>query len=176
MMAELQTNVEAMRGMFYRAVRLTSAIALPTSIGVVLVTDQLVRVMLPTTWLPAVTPLRLLIDTLLPAVLVARRRQRFLLWYVLALSLAMAAAAALRAWWDGAAEAILLFTPVYCGLMAILTKKVLAELKGSFLELWSETWPILAATAAMAPSYSCCEKFLSWSGRNPTWSSSYCYR
>jgi hypothetical protein len=42
------------------------------------------------------------------------------------------------------------FTPVYCGLMAILSKEALAELKGSFLELWSKTWPILAATAAMA--------------------------
>jgi hypothetical protein len=34
--------------------------------------------------------------------------------------------------------------------MVILTKEALAELKGGFLELWSETWPVLAATAAVA--------------------------
>jgi hypothetical protein len=34
--------------------------------------------------------------------------------------------------------------------MVIITKEVLAELKGSFSELWCQTWPILAATAAMA--------------------------
>jgi len=43
-----------------------------------------------------------------------------------------------------------LLTPVYCGLMVIMTKEVLAELKGSFSELWRQTWPILGATAAMA--------------------------
>ena len=158
MMAELQTDFEAMRGAFYRAVRLTSAIALPTSTGVALVADELVGVMLGPKWLPAVTILRLLclyaavraVDTLLPPVLIARRRQRFLFRYVFALLIAMPAAVALGALWNGAAGAILLFTPVYCGLMAILTKEALAELKGSFLELWFETWPILAATAAMA--------------------------
>jgi hypothetical protein len=41
-------------------------------------------------------------------------------------------------------------TPVYCGLITIVTKEALAELKGRFSELWFETWPILAATAAMA--------------------------
>jgi len=40
--------------------------------------------------------------------------------------------------------------PVYCGAMVIATGKVLAELRGSFSELWSETWPILVATTAMA--------------------------
>jgi len=158
MMAELQTDVEAMRGAFYRAVRLTSAIALPTSTGVALVADELVPVMLGPKWVLAVPILRLLclyaavraIDTLLPPVLIARRRQRFLFWYVLALLIAMPAACALGALWDGAAGAVVFFTPVYCWLMAILTKEALAELKGDFLELWSETWPILAATATMA--------------------------
>jgi O-antigen/teichoic acid export membrane protein len=158
MMAELQTDVEAMRGAFYRAVRLTSAIALPTSTGVALVADVLVRVMLGPNWEKAVPILRLLcvyaavraVDTLLPPVLIARRRQRFLFWYGLALLIAVPAAVALGARWDGAPGAVVLFTPVYCWLMAILTKEALAELKGSFLELWSEIWPILAATAAMA--------------------------
>jgi len=158
MMAELQTDVEAMRGAFYRAVRLTSAIALPTSTGLALVADDMVAVLLGPKWLPAVPILRLLclyaavraVDTLLPPVLIARRRQRFLFWYVFALLIAMPAAVALGASWNGAAGAVVLFTPVYCGLMVILTKEALAELKGGFLELWSETWPVLAATAAVA--------------------------
>jgi O-antigen/teichoic acid export membrane protein len=158
MMAELQTDVEAMRGAFYRVVRLTSAIALPTSTGVALVADDMVAVLLGPKWLPAVPILRLLclyaavraVDTLLPPVLIARRRQRFLFWYFLALFFAVPTAVALGALWDGAPGAVVLFTPVYCGLMAILTKEALAELKGSFLELWSEIWPVVAATAAMA--------------------------
>ena len=44
----------------------------------------------------------------------------------------------------------MLFTPVYCGVIAITASKALTELEGSFFELWSETWPIVVATAAMA--------------------------
>jgi PST family polysaccharide transporter len=158
MMAELQTDIAAMRRVFFRAVRLTAAIALPASAGVALVADDMVAVLLGPKWLPAVPVLRLLcvyaairaIDVLLPPVLVARRRQRFLFWYSLALLIAVPAAAALGALWGGTSGAVVLLTPVYCGLMAIMTKEALAELKGSFSELWSESWPILAATAAMA--------------------------
>jgi teichuronic acid exporter len=157
MMAELQTDVAAMRGAFFRAVRLTSAIALPASAGMALVADDMVAVLLGREWLPAVPLLRLLclysaaraIDVLLPPVLVARRRQRFLICYFLALLLGVPGAAALGALLGGAPGAIVLFTLVYCLLMVILTKEVLAELQGRFSDMWSETWPILAATAAM---------------------------
>jgi len=169
MMAELQTDIAAMRRAFFRAVRLTSAIALPASAGMALVADDMVAVLLGPKWLPAVPVLRLLcvyaavraVDVLLPPVLFARRRQRFLFWYFLVLLFAVAAAAALGALWgrafrqtDGstwaAPGAVVLLTPVYCGLMVIMTKEVLAELKGSFSDLWRQTWPILGATAAMA--------------------------
>jgi len=158
MMAELQTDIAAMRRAFFRAVRLTSAIALPASAGMALVADDMVAVLLGPKWLPAVPVLRLLclyaavraVDVLLPPVLFARRRQRFLFWYFLALLLAVPSAAALGARWAGAPGAVMLLTPVYCGLVTIVTKEALAELKGSFSELWFETWPILAATAAMA--------------------------
>ena len=43
----------------------------------------------------------------------------------------------------------MLFTPVYCGVIAITAGKALTELEGSFSELWFETWPIVVATAAM---------------------------
>jgi O-antigen/teichoic acid export membrane protein len=158
MMAELQTDIAAMRRAFFRAVRLTASIALPASAGMALVADDMVAVLLGPKWLPAVPVLRLLclyaavraVDVLLPPVLFARRRQRFLFWYFLALSLAVPFAAALGARWAEAPGAVMLLTPVYCGLITIVTKEALAELKGSFSELWLETWPILAATAAMA--------------------------
>jgi hypothetical protein len=75
------------------------------------------------------------LEVLLPPVLFARRRQRFLFWWYLALLVVVPAVTALGAEWDGAAGAVGFFTPVYCGLMAILSKEALAELKGSFLEL-----------------------------------------
>src|SRR6516164_7706945 len=110
MMAELQTDIAAMRRAFFRAVRLTSAIALPASAGMALVADDMVAVLLGPKWLPAVRVLRLLclyaavraVDVLLPPVLFARRRQRFLFWYFLVLLFAVAAAAALGALWGRA--------------------------------------------------------------------------
>jgi O-antigen/teichoic acid export membrane protein len=158
MMAELQTDIAAMRRAFFRAVRLTAAIALPASAGMALVADDMVAVLLGPKWLSAITVLRLLclyaavraVDVLLSPVLFARRRQRFLFWYYLTLLLAVPTAATLGALWGGAPGAVVLSTPVYCGLTAIVTKEALAELKSSFSEVWSEIWPMLAATAAMA--------------------------
>jgi O-antigen/teichoic acid export membrane protein len=158
MMAELQTDIAAMRRAFFRAVRLTAAIGLPASAGMALVADDMVAVLLGPKWRPAVPVLQLLclyaavraVDVLLPPVLVARRRQRFLFWYFLALFFTVPAAAALGALWGGAPGAVVLLTPVYCGLIAIVTKEALAELNGRFSDLWLEMWPILVATAAMA--------------------------
>jgi O-antigen/teichoic acid export membrane protein len=158
MMAELQTDIAAMRRAFFRAVRLIAAIGFPASAGMALVADDMVAVLLGPKWLPAVTVLRLLclyaavraVDVLLSPVLFARRRQRLLFWYFLALFFVVPAAAALGALWGGAPGAVVLLTLVYCGLIALVTKETLAELDGSFSELCWETWPILAATAAMA--------------------------
>src|SRR5262249_15406765 len=127
MMAELQTDVAAMRRAFFRAVRLTSAIALPASAGMALVADDMVAVLLGPKWMPAVTVLRLLclyaavraVDVVLAPVLFARRRQRFLFWYFLVLMLAVPAAAGLGALWRGAPGAVVLLTPTYCALTAI---------------------------------------------------------
>jgi O-antigen/teichoic acid export membrane protein len=158
MMAELQTDIDRMREMFYRAVRVTAAIAIPISVGMALVADDIVAVLLGAKWLPSVPILRLLsfyaavrsVDVLLAPVLLARRQQRFLFRYYLLLLVVVPAATALGAMWGGAAGAVSCFTPVYCGLVAILTKETLAEFRGSFSELWLQTWPMLAATAVMA--------------------------
>ena len=175
MMAELQTDIDRMRPMFYRAVRVTAAIAIPISVGMALVADDIVTVLLGAKWVPSIPILRLLsvyaavrsVDVLLAPVLLARRRQRFLFRYCLALLVVVPAVTALGAVWRGASGAVEFFTPVYCGLMAIMTKEVLAELKGSFSELWSETWPILVATATMAMSVLLLRKFALAAGSEP---------
>jgi len=158
MMAELQTDIEAMREAFYRAARLCAAIAIPTCAGMALVADQFVAVLLGPKWSPAVPVLRLLclyaavraVDVLLPPVLFARHRQKFLLCYFLALLILVPAAMLVGALWDGAPGLVVVSTPVYCAVMSVMAREALAELKGGFSELWLQIWPILAATAAMA--------------------------
>jgi hypothetical protein len=61
----------------------------------------------------------------------------------------MPGAAVLGAVWNGAAGMILFYTPAYCAVMIFMAREALAELKGKFSELWSQTWAIVAATAAM---------------------------
>ena len=157
MMAELQTDVEAMRDAFYRGVRLTAAISLPASVGIALVADQMVAALLGAKWLPAIPIMRLLclyattrtIEPLLTPVLFARRRQQFLFWYFVVQLIAVTAAMLVGALWGGAAGAVVLSTPVYAIFIAILVKNVMVELEGRFSQLWSQIGPILAATAAM---------------------------
>jgi O-antigen/teichoic acid export membrane protein len=156
-MAELQNDIDSLREAFYRAVRLTAAIVVPTSAGIALVADDMVAVLLGPKWLPAAPLIRLIslyaavraVDGMLPNVMLARRRERFLFWYSLLLLIAMPGAALLGAIWDGAAGMIVLYTTAYCAAMIFLVKEALVELKGRFSELWSQTWQIMAAAAAM---------------------------
>jgi O-antigen/teichoic acid export membrane protein len=157
-MAELQADIVAMRTAFYRAVRLTAAFVLPASAGMALVAEEMVTVLLGPKWLPAVPILRLLcvyagvrgIDIVLPPVLFARRREKFLFWYCLALLILAPAAGVIGALWNGAQGTVMLVTPVYCAVMAIMAREALAEIGAEFSELWSALWPIMAATALMA--------------------------
>lgn len=156
-MAELQTDIDGLRETLYRALRLAAAIVVPTSAGIALVADDMVAVLLGPKWLAAAPLIRLIslyaavraVDVLLPPVLFARRRERFLFWYCLVLLFVMPGAAVLGATWDGAAGMIVFYTAAYCAVMILLAKEALAELKGKFSELWSQTWAIMAATAAM---------------------------
>jgi O-antigen/teichoic acid export membrane protein len=156
-MAELQNDIDSLREAFYRAVRLTAAIVVPTSAGIALVADDMVAVLLGPKWLPAAPLIRLIslyaavraLDGMLPNVMLARRRERFLFWYSVLLLIAMPGAAILGAIWDGATGLIVLYTTTYCAVMIFLAKEALAELKGKFSELWSQTSAIMAATAVM---------------------------
>ncbi|HEX4615735.1 MAG TPA: lipopolysaccharide biosynthesis protein [Stellaceae bacterium] len=157
-MAELQGDIDAMRTAFYRAVRLTAAIALPVSAGMALVAEDMVAVLLGPKWLSIVPILRLLclyagvrgIDILLPPVLFARRRERFLFWYCLMLLILAPAAGVIGAVWNGAQGTVMLATPVYCAVMAVMAREALTEMEAEFSELWACLWPIIAATALMA--------------------------
>lgn len=157
-MAELQDNITALREAFYRTVRLTAAIVAPMSAGIALVADDLVLVLLGPKWSPAAPLISLIslyaavraIDGVLPSVLFARRRERFLFWYCLVLLVAMPGAAVLGAIWNGAPGLIMFYTAAYCTVMIYLAKEALTELKGGFAELWRQMWPILGATVAMA--------------------------
>jgi O-antigen/teichoic acid export membrane protein len=153
----LQADIDAMREAFYRTIRLTAAIVVPMSAGIVLVAEDMVAALLGPKWLPAVPLIRLIslyaavraVDAVLPSVLFARRREKFLFRYCLVLLFVMPGAAILGAIWDGAAGMILCYTPAYCGVMIFMAREALAELKGKFSELWSQTWAIMAATGAM---------------------------
>ena len=168
LMAELQTNVDAMREAFYHSVRLTAAIALPASVGMALVAEEMIAALLGTKWLPAIPILRLLcfyaairtIEPLLTPVLLARHRQRFLFYYYLVQVIVVPAAAVMGALWDGAVGAVLLSAPVYGAFTAVMAKETLAELKGGISELWAQTWPLVAAAAAMAVAVLLLQEFL----------------
>jgi O-antigen/teichoic acid export membrane protein len=156
-MAELQTDIDALREAFYRTVRLTAAIVVPMQAGIALVAEDMVVVLLGPKWLPTVPLIRLIslyatvraIDGVLPPLMLARRRERFLFWYCLVLLIVMPGAAILGAVWDGAPGLIAFYTVAYCAVMVLLAREALAELKARWSELWSQTWPIMAATAAM---------------------------
>jgi O-antigen/teichoic acid export membrane protein len=138
-MAELQGNIDAMRTALYRAVRLSAAIVVPMSAEIALVADEMVPALLGPKWAPATPVLRLpcfyavvrAIDALLPPVLFARHRERFLFWYTFVLLAAVLSAAVLGAPWDGAAGVVIFSTPVYCTVMAFMAREALAELNGS---------------------------------------------
>ena len=157
-MAELQKDVDAMRAAFYRALRLTAAIAMPAAAGMALVADDLVGAVLGPKWLPAVPVLRVLslyaairtVDVLLPPVLFARRRESFLFWYCAALLVLAPAGAVLGAVWNGALGAVMVSTPIYCAVMLFMAHTALAEMRSGFLQLWWALWPILTATTVMA--------------------------
>jgi len=156
-MAELQTNIEALREALYRTIRLTAAIVVPMQAGIALLAEDIVVVLLGPKWLPTVPLIRLIslyatvraIDGVLPPVMLARRRERFLFWYCLVLLIVMPAAAVLGTVWGGAAGLIAFYTVAYCAVMVILARETLLELRAKFSEIWSQTRPIMVATMAM---------------------------
>jgi hypothetical protein len=52
--------------------------------------------------------------------------------------------------WNGAQGTVMLATPVYCAVMAVMAREALTEMEAEFSELWTCLWPIMAATVLMA--------------------------
>jgi hypothetical protein len=103
-------------------------------------------------------------------VLFARRRQRFLLWYSIALLVLIPPAAVLGALWSGPLGVVIVSTPVYCITMTFMAKEALAELNGQFSEICLQTWPIFAATTTMAASVLLAREFSSQGLAHSPWS------
>ena len=156
-MAELQNQPNLMRVALFRALRFAAIFSLPACVGAVFVAPDLVAVMLGEQWMPIVPLLRALMlysgmramDVLLPSVLLARRRERFLLWYCLLLVIVVPLAAGLGAMLDGPIGAVLCWVPVYGITMTVMAKTALEEVGSGFAEVFSELRPILIATASM---------------------------
>ena len=108
-MAELQMNPSAMHASLLRVIRLVASILIPVFLGLVLFASDLVKVMLGDKWLPIVPMLQVIcfsalikgLDNLLPPVLRARYRARFLVGYNAVLLFVMPAAFIIGAFWAG---------------------------------------------------------------------------
>ena len=130
-----------MREAFYRAIRLTAAIVVPMSAGIALVADDMVTGLLGPKWLAAAPLIRLIslyaavraVDGVLPSVMLARRRERFLFCYCVLLLIVMPGAAVLGAIWDGAAGLIVFYTAAYCTVMIFLARGPWSRSRVNFL-------------------------------------------
>jgi O-antigen/teichoic acid export membrane protein len=157
-MAGLQDNVEQMRSVLLRQIRIVSCLTLPLCIGLALVAEDLVWVALTEKWLPLVPVLQVLcctavfrsLETLFPPVLIARFRASVLFRWTAALVLVMPFAFWAGAAWSGAMGVALVWALVYPAMMAWMVHKALAELSLSWSAIVAEVAPVFKATLAMA--------------------------
>lgn len=157
-MAELQADREAMRASFLRGLRLVTFLTVPFCIGVALVAPDLIPIVLTEKWLPAVPILQVLciyatirsVDTLLPSVLLARYRVKYLFWWTVSLLLVMPAAFWVGAVWSGALGVAVAWVMVYPFLTALMAREALHELGLSWKKIWDEVRPVVGASLVMA--------------------------
>jgi O-antigen/teichoic acid export membrane protein len=162
LMAELQSQRDALRVSLLRGLQAVSWLTIPVSVAVVISADDLVHVILSEKWASAVPLFRLFgvygairsLAVLFPPVLMARYRMRFLFIYNLALLAVMPLAfsgAALTAGPTGVACVWLL---VYPAVMVWMAREALREAGASFAAaLRTLTAPVvgsLCITVAMA--------------------------
>ncbi len=155
-LAELQNDQSAMRTAFMKALRIVSGIFFPVCLGMALVTHDAVLVLLTDKWLPIVPMLQLLcvygslksIDVLLPPVLYARYRHRYVLYYTAALVIIMTTAFFIGAMWFGVMGVVLSWVVVYPIVMMGLVREILKELGMSLHSFFQQiSGPLLAALA-----------------------------
>ena len=157
-MAELQNDRDAMRSSFMKGLRLVSGTFFPVCVGMALVAHDAVIVLLTEKWLPLVPMLQILcvygsiksLDVLLPPVLYARYRHRFILFYTMALLVVMSIAFGLGAMWYGAMGVVLSWVVVYPVVMMGLVREVLRELMMSLRSFFQQISAAVTATLIMA--------------------------
>ena len=155
-MARQQSDRQAMRGSFRRALRMVACLTIPVCLGIALLADDTVRVVLGPKWLEAAPLLRLMaifaivrsLDGLMPPVLMARYRTTALMAWTMVVLAVMPVA-----FWVGSRElgprgVAFAWLLVYPGLVAWLVRAALRELDLSWAEAAAEIrLPVLAAIA-----------------------------
>jgi len=157
-LAELQDQRGAMRASLLRGLRLVASIAFPMCIGTLLVAHDLVEVLLTDKWNPIVPMLQILcfysvvrsIDILLPPVLMARFRTKFLFYYSFALLIFMPLAFLAGALWGGAIGVSLAWVAAYPFLVAKMMNEAFNEIGISWRLFWRQLSSPIAATVSMA--------------------------
>lgn len=159
-MAELQTDQEALRTAFIRGVRLVAWVTFPVCIGIAVSAEDLVRTILTEKWL-SVTPLLQVMsfyglvksfDVFLPSVLLARYRASFLSVYTAALLVVMSLAFWIGASWWGAMGVTLAWVTVYPLVMLIMAREALGEIGLPWRVLIVQLWSPFAASIFIAAS------------------------
>ena len=156
-LAELQNDQDAMRTAFMKGLRIVSGIFFPVCLGMALVTHDAVLVLLTEKWLPIVPMLQLLcvygslksIDVLLPPVLYARYRHRYVLYYTVVLVVIMSMAFWLGAMWYGAMGVVLSWVLIYPIVMMGLVREILHELGMSLRVFFQQISGALLGALAM---------------------------
>lgn len=157
-MAHLQDDREQMGASLIRGIRLVACLTFPICTGLLLTSEELVAVLLTDKWNQAVLALRVLcaygairsLDIMLPAVLMARFRARFMFLYSGTLLLVMPVAFWVGAQISGAVGVASVWVLVYPGIMMMMAHEALKEVSVTWRHLWRSVWPVFAATLAMA--------------------------
>jgi O-antigen/teichoic acid export membrane protein len=159
-MAELQADRQGLRAAFLKGVRLVAWATFPLCIGLALVARDLVEVVLTEKWISAVPVIQVLsmyalirsVAVLLPPVLMARYRAKFLFGYTAVQLVIMPVAFCGGAVWWGAIGVALAWLTVYPLVLTILARETFRAIDVSLEMIWAQLWPPIAATAVMAAS------------------------
>ena len=158
LMAGLQDNVEQMRSVFLRQIRMVACLTCPLCIGLALVAEDLVWVVLTEKWLPLVPVLQVLCvssvfrscEVLFPPVLLSRYRASVLFWWSVGMVLIMPIAFWGGATLSGGLGVALVWALVYPVMTAWVVREALREISLNWKAIWGEVAPVLKGTLAMA--------------------------
>ena len=157
-MAELQSDREALRATFLKGVRLVAWTAFPLCIGMMMIARDLVETVLTEKWISAVPVIQVLclyalirsLAVLLPPVLMAHFRGRFLLIYSAVLLTVMPVAFWIGGVLWGAVGVAIAWLVVYPAVLVSMVREALSEIELSITALGTHLWPPCAATLVMS--------------------------